>query len=202
MPYTVGAFVMFGLASMHGLGNAAIALLSLLVVAACQGPRAESPPDEASVKPGINKDFLDPKLEVAKYEERFEGESREIFAQRARIAGLLDLKEGMRVADVGAGTGLFTRMFAGKVGEQGTVYAVDIAKQFVEHVEKDGLVLASYDTELFGHWWLEGVDWLEGVIRRSSRVRLLRENAVIWTGDVGDGSAAESAVQADAMVAC
>jgi hypothetical protein len=26
--------------------------------------------------------------------------------------------------------------------------------------------------------------------------------AVIWTGDVGDGSAAESAVQADAMVAC
>ena len=31
---------------------------------------------------------------------------------------------------------------------------------------EDGLVLASYDTELFGHWWLEGVDWLEGVIRR------------------------------------
>ncbi|MBI2767948.1 MAG: DUF1957 domain-containing protein [Chloroflexi bacterium] len=28
-----------------------------------------------------------------------------------------------------------------------------------------GLVLAAYDTELFGHWWLEGVDWLEQVIR-------------------------------------
>lgn len=29
-----------------------------------------------------------------------------------------------------------------------------------------GLLMASYDTELFGHWWLEGVRWLEGVIRR------------------------------------
>ncbi len=29
-----------------------------------------------------------------------------------------------------------------------------------------GSVLASYDTELFGHWWLEGVDWLEHTLRR------------------------------------
>ncbi|MCK9520143.1 MAG: DUF1957 domain-containing protein [Dehalococcoidia bacterium] len=28
-----------------------------------------------------------------------------------------------------------------------------------------GIVMASYDTELYGHWWLEGVEWLEGVIR-------------------------------------
>jgi len=28
-----------------------------------------------------------------------------------------------------------------------------------------GNLLASYDTELYGHWWLEGVDWLEQVIR-------------------------------------
>ena len=89
------------------------------------------------MKPGINKDFLDPKLEVAKYEERFEGESREIFAQRARIAALVGVREGIAIADVGAGTGLFTRMFAPKVGASGRVYAVDIAKQFVEHVEAD-----------------------------------------------------------------
>lgn len=129
--------------------TASALLLSLLVCAACQGPKSEASPagaqpsaaptDEPSVKPGINKDFLDPALQVAKYEERFEGESREIFAQRARIAGLLDLKPGMAVADVGAGTGLFTRMFASKVGSEGTVYAVDIAKQFVEHVEKDAM---------------------------------------------------------------
>lgn len=29
-----------------------------------------------------------------------------------------------------------------------------------------GLVVAAYDTELFGHWWFEGVDWLAAVLRR------------------------------------
>ncbi len=28
-----------------------------------------------------------------------------------------------------------------------------------------GLVVAAYDTELFGHWWFEGVDWLEALLR-------------------------------------
>ncbi len=28
-----------------------------------------------------------------------------------------------------------------------------------------GTVLSAYDTELFGHWWLEGIEWLEWTIR-------------------------------------
>ncbi|MEX0781840.1 MAG: 1,4-alpha-glucan branching protein domain-containing protein [Dehalococcoidia bacterium] len=32
-----------------------------------------------------------------------------------------------------------------------------------------GLVAMAYDTELFGHWWLEGVDFLEETIRRLAR---------------------------------
>ena len=28
-----------------------------------------------------------------------------------------------------------------------------------------GLVVAAYDTELFGHWWFEGVAWLEALLR-------------------------------------
>ena len=28
-----------------------------------------------------------------------------------------------------------------------------------------GNVVAAYDTELFGHWWLEGIDWLEWTLR-------------------------------------
>ncbi len=114
-----------------------IASIALLFFVACQGPNPQSAPLEVSVKPGINKDFLDPALEVGKFEERFEGESREIFSQRARIASLVGAKEGMVIADVGAGTGLYTRMFAQKVGENGRVYAVDIAKQFVAHIEAD-----------------------------------------------------------------
>jgi ubiquinone/menaquinone biosynthesis C-methylase UbiE len=40
------------------------------------------------------------------------------------------------VADIGAGTGLFSRLFGEAVGEKGKVYAVDIAPEFVRHIEK------------------------------------------------------------------
>ncbi|MCZ7544065.1 MAG: DUF1957 domain-containing protein [Anaerolineae bacterium] len=29
-----------------------------------------------------------------------------------------------------------------------------------------GLIASNYDTELFGHWWFEGVTWIGGVLRR------------------------------------
>ncbi len=44
------------------------------------------------------------------------------------------LRPGMCVADVGAGTGLFTRLFAEKVGPKGKVYANDISPQFLAHI--------------------------------------------------------------------
>ncbi|HLU40369.1 MAG TPA: class I SAM-dependent methyltransferase [Planctomycetota bacterium] len=104
---------------------------AVLAGAACRGGPSAG---EASVKPGINADFLDPDLDVARYRQRFEGESREIFVHRARIAALAGVREGMHVADVGAGTGLFTFLFAPKVGAHGRVYAVEIAPRFVDHV--------------------------------------------------------------------
>ncbi len=107
------------------------AFLALVVLGACHGAPTGA---EASVKPGINKDFVDPALDIAKYEQRFEGESREVFAHRAKIAALSDVRAGMAVADVGAGTGLFTFLFGPKVGVDGAVYAVDIAPKFVEHI--------------------------------------------------------------------
>jgi 1,4-alpha-glucan branching enzyme len=33
------------------------------------------------------------------------------------------------------------------------------------------VILAAYDTELFGHWWAEGVVWLEAVLRRVAAAR-------------------------------
>jgi predicted methyltransferase len=59
-----------------------------------------------------------------------------VFSQRARITALLQLRPGMAVADVGAGTGLYTFLFAPKVGTEGRVYGVDIAPKFVEHITK------------------------------------------------------------------
>ncbi len=34
----------------------------------------------------------------------------------------------------------------------------------------EGVILSPYDAELFGHWWYEGVAWLEEVLRRLSRL--------------------------------
>jgi predicted methyltransferase len=90
---------------------------------------------DASVKPGINDKFLDPKLNVEEWTKKFETESREIFHQREKIVAAAGLKPGMVMADIGAGTGLFTLRFARAVGEKGKVYAVEIAKNFLEHIK-------------------------------------------------------------------
>lgn len=90
---------------------------------------------DASVKPGINDKFLDPKLNVEEWTKKFETESREIFHQRDKIVAETGLKPGMAMADIGAGTGLFTLHFAQAVGESGKVYAVEIAKNFIEHIK-------------------------------------------------------------------
>jgi ubiquinone/menaquinone biosynthesis C-methylase UbiE len=89
---------------------------------------------EKSVKPGINDPFRDPN--VKEFEGKFEVESREVYAKRNEIVGHCKLKPGMVVADVGAGTGLFTRLFAAEVGDKGKVYAVDISKKFLDHIAK------------------------------------------------------------------
>src|SRR4051812_27170187 len=86
---------------------------------------------EKSVRPGINKPFENPDL--TEFLKKFEGESREIAASSKEIVAACKLKPGMMVADVGAGTGLFTRKFATEVGDKGKVYAVDISEAFLKH---------------------------------------------------------------------
>lgn len=91
---------------------------------------------QGSAKPGINASFLDPKLDIRRMQERFEGESREIFRHRKALAALVGLAPGQAVADIGAGTGIFSWPFARMVGTEGKVYAVDIAPRMIEHLTR------------------------------------------------------------------
>jgi ubiquinone/menaquinone biosynthesis C-methylase UbiE/rhodanese-related sulfurtransferase len=89
---------------------------------------------DKSVNPDINKSFEKP--DIGTFVERFEREGREVYDHREEIIEACQLKPGMVVADIGAGTGLFTRMIAPRVTDRGQVIAVDIAKEFVAYVEK------------------------------------------------------------------
>jgi SAM-dependent methyltransferase len=124
----------------------ALAFAASFLVFACSGtpeadatpsaPAAAAPTAEESVRPGANTRFLDPELDVDQFVKMFEGESREIALQRAGIVAQLNLRSGLDVADVGAGTGLFMEPFAEAVGPTGTVYAVDISPGFMEHLQE------------------------------------------------------------------
>ncbi len=89
---------------------------------------------ETSVRPGINDTFVNPSAK--EFVEKFEIESREVFAKRAEIVKAIGIEMGMTVADVGAGTGIFTRLFSAEVGPKGQVIAVDIAQNFLDHIGK------------------------------------------------------------------
>ncbi|MFC4004706.1 1,4-alpha-glucan branching protein domain-containing protein [Prauserella oleivorans] len=52
---------------------------------------------------------------------------------------------------------------------------------------RESLVVAAYDTELFGHWWHEGPVWLDGVLRAlpEAGVRVTTLRGAIEAGHVG-----------------
>ncbi|MBU6400101.1 MAG: methyltransferase domain-containing protein [Verrucomicrobia bacterium] len=112
--------------------------LILLATAWVAGCRTQPPPvpafPETDVKPGINQEFLNPDLNVTQWVERFEKEGREIYDRRDEIVAAARVRRGEAVADIGAGTGLFTELFARAVGPRGKVYAVDIAPQFLTYI--------------------------------------------------------------------
>ena len=86
------------------------------------------------VPAGINARFVDPNLDVDAFVQRFEVESREVYAARQKVLRACGILPGWSVADIGAGTGLYTRLFSERVGPKGWVYAVDIAPRFIEHI--------------------------------------------------------------------
>lgn len=88
---------------------------------------------EESVKPGINERYHNP--DVAYWRGVFERGGREIYDRRLDILAAVGLQPGMRVADIGAGTGLFSMLFSDAVGDDGKVYAVDISPTFVRAIE-------------------------------------------------------------------
>jgi ubiquinone/menaquinone biosynthesis C-methylase UbiE len=87
---------------------------------------------EQSIRPGINRHFVDPDWQ--RWVNTFERPGREVYDQRHAIVAASQVRPGMTVADIGAGTGLFTRLFAPAVEPDGTVYAIDISSTFIDNI--------------------------------------------------------------------
>jgi 1,4-alpha-glucan branching enzyme len=63
-----------------------------------------------------------------------------------------------------------------RVTEHGSHYArlvEGLITDFYQETGKFGIISAAYDTELFGHWWFEGVDWIKEVLRQLSGSELV-----------------------------
>lgn len=109
---------------MRRYGNTVLGLITVLGVTATALA--------GGADPAINQPYADPDYQT--WVERFERPGREAYDKRSEILAATGVRPGMAVADVGAGTGLYTRLFAKAVGPDGKVYAVDISKNFIDNI--------------------------------------------------------------------
>ena len=65
----------------------------------------------------------------------FEDPKRDERLQPNRVMDILGIKDGSTVADIGAGSGWFTVRAARRVGKTGTVYAVDINRDYLKFID-------------------------------------------------------------------
>ncbi len=107
-------------------------LSGLIILLSLHTSIAQLYAQQHSVSPGINRHYLSP--DFNEWVRRFERPGREIYDKRNLIVSATGIQPGMTVADIGAGTGLFTRLFSPKVGPAGRVIAVDISQVFIDNI--------------------------------------------------------------------
>lgn len=73
---------------------------------------------------------------VMEYLDRLDRPERDQDQKPAQVIDALALKPGTAVADLGAGSGYFTRRFVEAVAETGKVYVIDIEPDALKYVEK------------------------------------------------------------------
>lgn len=71
------------------------------------------------------------------YADRLESPGRAGWQQPKLVLRFSGVRRGMNIADIGAGTGYFTRRFAAKIGPEGRVIGYDISPAMIERLKKD-----------------------------------------------------------------
>ncbi len=107
------------------------AAAAALLLSACGGGRED---DIAEALPPPS--YGDDESNVELWLETLEIGTRELYSARDDVAAAVSLQPGLRVADIGAGTGLYTMIFAEQVGPAGAVFAVDIEPRFLKLINQ------------------------------------------------------------------
>jgi ubiquinone/menaquinone biosynthesis C-methylase UbiE len=83
---------------------------------------------------GPNDAYLDPTVSAEAWNDLFAAHGRELYDKRDVVIRLAAVTPGMSVADVGAGTGVFTMMLSDAVGPTGRVYAEEVVGKFSGYI--------------------------------------------------------------------
>ncbi len=87
---------------------------------------------EKSLSPKVNERIAsNPKKAMS----NFDSPKRDVVKRSSELLEACELKPGMDLADVGAGSGLHARLFAKAVAPGGKVYAVEIFQKMLDHID-------------------------------------------------------------------
>ena len=126
-----------GRAPRHIVVGLWMACLTLGCTAAVTRPGGAANPTPATTAdarfaatPGSRHDFAD----VEHWRRVFDDPARDAWQKPRELVAALALRPGMWVADLGAGTGYFSRYLDAAVGPMGVVFAVDTEPNLVDHL--------------------------------------------------------------------
>ena len=74
--------------------------------------------------------------DIKHYLAQLDSEERDQYQKPRQVIDALNLKPGLAVADLGSGSGYFTRRFIEAVTETGKVYAVDVEPEMLKYTEE------------------------------------------------------------------
>ncbi|MGI6367869.1 MAG: glycoside hydrolase family 57 protein [Anaerolineae bacterium] len=95
-----------------------------------------------------------------------DGDYRE-FHRRDAVSGLQYWRVTSAEADLGEKELYHPDWAAGKVVSHALHYATLVEELLADYHQQTGgygLISSNYDTELFGHWWFEGISWISQVL--------------------------------------
>ncbi|MBX3230610.1 MAG: class I SAM-dependent methyltransferase [Labilithrix sp.] len=116
-----------------------LALSALLVACSSSPPPPAAPtasPPKAEDHHGGHHTLVHRFEKADEWAPKFDDPARDEWQKPQDVVAALELQPGMKVADVGAGTGYFIPHLSRAVGEKGVVYALDVEPDMVRYMKE------------------------------------------------------------------